>query len=265
MKVSKSGYYKWAEKRDTVNWEEAEIREKVYEIYHNNSGRYGSRRIRYAMLKEGVRVNRKRIQRIMRQMGIRGYGIRKYKVTTQSKHKKAISMNLVNQEFSVEEPNKLWVSDITALQTKEGWLYLNIILDCFGRRIVSWRIKPTMDKGIVLEALKEGIKKEKPVDLIFHSDRGVQYASHEIRQLLQRNGIRQSMSGKGNCYDNAVAESFFKTLKVEIGKRVFQTRDEAELEVFKYIEMYYNSKRLHSTNNYRTPDEVYYEFKNRYI
>jgi len=219
----------------------------------------------YAILCSGKRVNRKRIQRIMRQMGIRGYGKRKYKVTTKSKHKKAINLNLVNQEFNVEQPNKLWVSDITHLRTKEGWMYLNVILDCFGRRIVSWSIKPTMDKEIVLEALKEGIKKEKPVDLIFHSDRGVQYASQELRQVLQNNGIRQSMSGKGNCYDNAVAESFFKTLKTEIGKKVFQTRDEAELEVFKYIEMYYNSKRLHSTNNYRTPDEVYYEFKNQYI
>lgn len=265
MQVSKSGYYKWAEKRETGNWEEAEIREKVYEIYHNNRGRYGSRRIHYAMLKEGIRVNRKHIQRIMRQMGIRGFGKRKYKVTTKSKHKKAISLNLVNQEFGVGQPNKLWVSDITYLRTKEGWLYLNVILDCFGRRIVSWSIKPTMDKEIVIEALQEGIKKEKPVDLIFHSDRGVQYASQELRQILQSNGIRQSMSGKGNCYDNAVAESFFKTLKGEIGKRVFQTRDEAELEVFKYIEMYYNSKRLHSSNNYRTPDDVYYEFKNRYI
>lgn len=261
--MSKSGYYKWAEKRKRGKWEEAEFREKVYEIYHNNRGRYGSRRIRYAMLKEGTRVNRKRIQRMMRQMGLRGYGKRKYKVTTKSNHKKGISQNLVNQEFRVEEPNKLWVSDITHLRTKEGWMYLNIILDCYGRRIVSWSIKPTMDKEIVIESILEGIKKEKPVGLIFHSDRGVQYASQELRQILKSNGIRQSMSGKGNCYDNAVAESFFKTLKGEIGKRIFQSRDEAELEVFMYIEMYYNSKRLHSSNNYRTPDEVYYELKNR--
>jgi putative transposase len=265
MQVSKSGYYKWAEKQEKINWKEAEIIEKVYEIYHNNKGRYGSRRIRYAMLREGMRVNRKHIQRIMRQMGIRGYGIRKYKVTTKSKHKKAVNMNLINQNFRVKQPNKLWVSDITYLRTKQGWMYLNVIIDCYGRRIVSWSIKPTMDKEIVIDAVQEGIKKEKPKELIFHSDRGVQYASEELRKIFKRNAIKQSMSGKGNCYDNAVAESFFKTLKVEIGKKVFQSREEAELEVFKYIEMYYNNRRLHSSNMYRTPNEVYYDYKNRYI
>lgn len=191
---------------------------------------------------------------------LKAYGKPKYKKTTNSGHSKSISTNLINQNFTVDGPNKLHVSDITYIPTREGWLYLMVVLDCFGRKVKTWSLRSTLSKELVTEPVANLMKKEKPQDLIFHSDRGSQYASTAFRNILKHYNVKQSMSGKGNCYDNAVAESFFKTLKNELSKRIFKTRKEAELEIFEYIEMYYNSKRLHSTNNYRTPNEVYDEF-----
>lgn len=260
LEISRSGYYKWLKKRENSD-KDVEIREIIFNEFHYHKGRYGSRRLVHVLKYEGFTVNRKKVQRIMREMELSGYWKRRFKKTTNSKHKKEISPNLINGCFDVDAPHKLWVADITYIRTWEGWLYLNVVIDCFGRRIVAWRLRPTMCKEIVTESVLEGLRKEKPHDLIFHSDRGSQYASNELRKILKDNEVRQSMSGKGNCYDNAVAESFFKTLKHELRKRMFATRAEAELEIFQYIEMYYNTKRLHSTNNYRTPNQVYNEYK----
>jgi putative transposase len=198
---------------------------------------------------------------MMRQLNLKAEGKPKYKKTTKSNHREAISPNLVNQDFNVDAPNRLHVSDITYIPTREGWLYLMVVLDCFGRKIKTWSLRDTLSKEIVTEPVARLLKNEKPTQLIFHSDRGSQYASKALRQILQTFNVKQSMSGKGNCYDNAVAESFFKTLKYELSKKIFKTRKEAEIEIFEYIEMYYNSKRLHSSNNYRTPNQVYEEFK----
>lgn len=260
LEVSRSGYFAWL-KKPKMGDKDAETRESIFNIYYNHKGRYGSRRIRYAMLKEGTRVNRKKVQRLMREMNLCGKSSYKQKKTTNSKHKKQISANLIEGKFNPITCNKLWVSDITYIQTKEGWLYLCVIIDCFGRRVVSWSLKQLMTKELVTEALNEALKKEKPNDLIFHSDRGVQYTSNELRAMLAKHKVRQSMSGKGNCYDNAVAESFFKTLKTELNKRRFASRAEADLEIFKYLETYYNQKRMHSANNYLTPNEMYLNAK----
>jgi transposase InsO family protein len=136
-----------------------------------------------------------------------------------------------------------------------------VVIDCFGRKVKTWSLRSSLTKEIVTEPVAELLKKEKPTQLIFHSDRGSQYASKALRNILQKFNVKQSMSSKGNCYDNAVAESFFKTLKYELSKKIFKTKKEAEIEIFEYIEMYYNSKRLHSSNNYKTPNQVYEEFK----
>lgn len=215
----------------------------------------------YLLKYNGVIANRKKVQRLMRELQLQGRGKRKFKKTTNSKHKKKISPNLVNQCFEVDTPNKLWVADITYIRTREGWMYLNVVIDCYGRRVVAWKLDTNMCEKIVTESVLDGLRKEKPVGLIFHSDRGSQYASKALRKILKNYDVKQSMSGTGNCYDNAVAESFFKTLKRELSMRMYSTRSDAELDIFQYLDMYYNSKRLHSSNNYRTPNQVYYEYK----
>lgn len=240
--------------------DESELRGLIYAEFYYHKHNYGSRRILNLLRSKGYNINRKRVQRLMREMNLFAKGKPKFKKTTNSHHKKSISPNLVNQNFTVDSPNIIWVSDITFIRTREGWLYLNVIIDCFGRKIKKWSLRSNMTKSIVTDPMHELLKQEKPKDLIFHSDRGTQYASNELRNLLRKYNVKQSMSGKGNCYDNAVAESFFKTLKRELGKRIFKTRNEAELEIFEYLEMYYNNKRLHSTNNYRTPNQVHNDF-----
>lgn len=258
--ISRSGYYQWLKKLES-KYSDGEILEKIYNYFHNHKGKYGSRRILHLLRGEGIVINRKRVQRMMRQLNLKAKGKPKFKKTTKSNHKEAISPNLVNQNFNVDAPNRLYVSDITYIPTREGWLYLMVVLDCFGRKVKTWSLRSRLTKEIVTEPVAELLKKEKPTQLMFHSDRGSQYASKALRNILQKFNVKQSMSSKGNCYDNAVAESFFKTLKYELSKKIFKTKKEAEIEIFEYIEMYYNSKRLHSSNNYKTPNQVYDEFK----
>lgn len=261
LNICRSGYYQWVKKLEVLN-KDAEISELIYNLFHYHKGRYGSRRICYLLRNKGFVISRKKVQRIMRELSLVARGTRKFKKTTNSNHKKKISPNLINGCFAVNKPNKLWVADITYIRTKEGWMYLNVVLDCYDRRVVSWKLQNTMDKSIVSISVLQALKEHKPAELIFHSDRGVQYASNELRAILQKYKVNQSMSGKGNCYDNAVAESFFKTLKRELPKRSFSTRKEAELEIFEYLEAYYNTKRIHSFNNYQTPNQMFENYKN---
>lgn len=202
----------------------------------------------------------------MNENGIRARTKKKFKATTNSNHNLPVAGNILNQNFTTTKPDKVWTSDITYIWTREGWLYLAVVLDLFTRQIIGWQVHNNLSKELVYEAIRKPIEQRKPLnDLIFHSDRGVQYASREVRMLLKNNGITQSMSNKGNCYDNAITETFFHTLKTELIYQVsYETRKEAELSIFEYIELFYNRQRLHSSLNYMSPvdyEKLYFDKK----
>jgi putative transposase len=265
LKVNRSSYYRWL--NGGTNRRKAENVQLLYqikEIFESSNQTNGSPRIRAALIKKGYRVSKPRVARIMRANGIRSKVKRKFKITTDSNHSYPISPNILNRAFTPKSLNEAWVSDITYIRTKEGWLYLTTIIDLFNRQIIGWALSNTMyAKDTVIAAMRMALSRRKiSSKLIFHSDRGVQYACKEFRKLLKKNKfITQSMSRKANCWDNAVAESFFKTLKSElIYHQRFETRKQAELAVFEYIEIWYNRKRLHSTLGYKTPAQIEAEF-----
>lgn len=258
MEVSRSGYHKYIKRK--MSWRkrlDIETTELIKRIFRLKRGRYGSPRIHFELQYDGMKINKKRVARLMRINGLRAVTKRKFKATTDSNHDKAIADNLVNQHFQVKEANKIWVSDITYIRTKEGWLYLVVIIDLYSRMVVGWSISENLNRVFLIKAIKQALANRNPEDgLIFHSDRGSQYASDEIRLLLKGRNIRQSMSSKGNCYDNAVAESFFHSLKTElVFQKTFSSRTEAKNCIFEYIEIFYNRQRRHSTLNYLTPSE----------
>lgn len=192
----------------------------------------------------------------MRENEIQPKQKRKFKITTDSKHDLPIVPNLLNREFSVEEKDEVWVSDITYIETGQGWLYLSVFIDLYSRAVVGWSMEKNMTADIVVNAFKMGVLKQGRAPIVVHSDRGSQYASSVFRNELELRGTLQSMSRKGNCWDNAVAESFFGKLKSElIYRHTFKTRDEAMMSIFGYIEIFYNKRRLHSTLGYITPEE----------
>lgn len=201
----------------------------------------------------------------MRANDLRSILKKKFKATTNSNHSLPVAENKLQQNFSIDAPNRVWTSDITYIWTSEGWLYLAIVLDIFSRYVISWKTDTRLHKEIVSQAVSKSLHSRKPTSgLIFHSDRGVQYASNEVRELLENNHITQSMSNKGNCYDNAITETFFHTLKTElVYQRQYKTRQEAELSIFEYIEVFYNRQRLHSSINYMSPVEYENQFYKR--
>jgi putative transposase len=254
--VSRSGYYLWLKRpKSKTKIANEKLLKIIIEIFNYNHQRYGSRRVCFELRLRGIACNRNHVARLMHQIDLKSKRFRKFKTTTNSKHNLPVAPNLINKNFVVEQPNRVWVSDITYIGTCEGWLYVSIILDLFSRQVVGWAMSQRINKELVLSALNQAIDRRSPAPgLIFHSDRGVQYASNEVRQLLKTNQINQSMSKKGDCYDNAVAESFFATLKLElIYPDFFRTRAEARLKIFEYIEIFYNRRRLHSFLNYMTP------------
>ena len=218
-------------------------------------GTYGSRRMSEQLRSQGHEVGRSQARTLMKKAAIEVKTKKKFKRTTDSKHLYPVAPNLLNQEFAVDCPNTVWVGDITYLWTAEGWLYLAVVLDLFSRRIVGWDIQDTMTTNLVESALDMAIHRRHPAPgLIFHSDRGSQYASHSYQQLLGKYQIIPSMSGRGNCYDNAVCERFFRSLKHEHTEyQLYLTQQQARLDVVQYIEWVYNSKRLHSTLGYQAP------------
>jgi len=263
--ASRSGYYVWLKRKESErSRSESSLLLKIIEIYELSKGSYGSPRITAELLKRGIKVSRQRVSRIMRKNAIKSKIVKKYKVTTNSKHNESISPNLLSGNFRVSEPNKVWVSDITYIWTLEGWLYLTVIMDLFNREILGSSKSKSLSTGsTVIKAFEEACKRRKPSSgLIFHSDRGIQYCSKDFRKRLLKYDINQSMSGKGNCYDNAVSESFFHTLKVELIKgRKFFSRAEASEAIFEYIEIFYNRVRLHSTLDYMSPTEYLNNYK----
>ena len=258
LEVSRSGYHNYVRgKMSQRQLENQLLLERIRRIHHLSRGLYGSPKIYQELRKLGLNYNKKRIVRIMRINGIRAKTKRKYKRTTDSNHGYPVAENILGQDFNSTVLNKVWVSDITYIWTKEGWLYLCCILDLCSRMIVGWHIDITLSSSLVITALSHAItnRGENP-GIIFHSDRGSQYASEEVRKYLQGHKMIQSMSRKGNCYDNAVMESFFHTLKTElVSFENFQTRDEAKMKVFDYIEIFYNRQRSHSSIDYLTPEE----------
>lgn len=254
--VSPSAYYEWEREQESAHARrDAELVARIQALFARFKGRYGAPRIHGELAKDGINISRKRVARLMREAGIRAKGARKYKATTDSKHTLPVAPNLIERQFTAEAPNEVWVSDITYLWTRQGWMYLAVIIDLFSRRVVGWSLSDRMTADLVCSALDSAVAQRQPgPKLIFHSDRGSQYASRTFRRRLWRYRMTQSMSRKGNCWDNAVAESFFATLKKELVRDfVFDSRAAARSAVFEYIEVFYNRQRAHSLLNYATP------------
>ncbi len=258
LKVSPSGYYDWRNramsKREESN---RTLLERIKRAFELSRSTYGSPRIMEDLWAKGWIYGKNRVARLMRLHGIRPKRNRKFKRTTDSKHSLPLAPNLLNQQFVTDSPATIWVSDITYIWTDEGWLYLAGILDLYDRQIIGWSVSKRINGQLTLDALQKAIIRRHPEKgLIHHSDQGRQYAEFGYRRLLEKYHITPSMSRKGNCYDNAVMESFFKTLKVELIYRYrFTTREEAKKRLFDYIEIYYNRQRRHSALGYLTPAE----------
>jgi len=259
LKVNRGSYYRWLtggiSKRKSDN---QKLLKAIKTIYDMSRQTYGSPRITQELHRHGIHVSRRKVAKMMRQEGLQSKIRKKYRVTTDSNHKYPIAENHLNRDFYPNELNQAWVSDITYIKTAEGWLYLTIILDLCDRQVIGWSLSKNLHaKATVIPAWKMAVSKRKITSkLIFHSDRGVQYACNDFKKIIANPNVLQSMSRKANCWDNAVAESFFKTLKVEcVYLQKFNTIKEAELAVFEYIEIWYNRKRIHSALGYRTPNE----------
>jgi len=262
LEVSKSGYYAWKRRpksRRRIDNEVLLIEIRRVFVEHNEN--YGSPRVWDALRKDNIPCSENRIARLMRVDGLAAVQKRKFKSTTNSKHNWPIAPNLLERNFSVHEPNRIWVTDITYIWTREGWLYLSFVLDLFSRGVVGLAMSERITDDLTQSALNQAIGRRNPESgLVHHSDRGSQYASGDYQALLKKHEITPSMSRKGDCWDNAVAESFLHTLKVEkVNRYRFKTRDEAKREIFRYIEMYYNRKRTHSSLGYLSP----FEFEKR--
>jgi transposase InsO family protein len=258
LKVTRGGFYAWLHRGTSARAQANErLRLRIRDIHQRSRGTYGSPRICAELEAEGFKAGRNRVAREMRQMGLLGRRPKRFRKTTDSDHTQPVAANLLDRNFDVERPNQVWATDITYIWTREGWLYLAVVIDLFARRVVGWAMAAHMRTELVLEALGMALgRRLPPAGLMHHSDRGSQYASGDYRKLLDRHGIVCSMSGKGACWDNAVAESFFGTLKVELVYRSpWDDRATARLEISEFIECFYNSQRRHSSLGYRTPAE----------
>ena len=254
--VSRAGFYAAHQRpvpeRDRVD---ARLAVQIAAIHGASRRCYGSPRVHAELRAQGQCTSRKRVARLMRRAGLAARRRRAFRVTTQSQHRHPVAPNRLARNFTTPAPDQVWVSDITYLPTSEGWLYLAVVLDLFSRRIVGWATSDRLGEGVALEALGMGLARRRPrPGLLHHSDRGSQYASAEYRGILSGQGIECSMSGRGSCWDNAVAESFFATLKIELDHdAAWRTRREAHRAVFDYIELFYNAERRHSTLGHLSP------------
>lgn len=257
LEVSRCGYYEFLNRVISKrNVENQELIKEIKKAHKSSRGTYGSPRIHAKLQKQGISCSRKRVAKLMKQEKIQAKMRKKWKVTTQASKKEImIAPNHLDQNFIVGSPNKVWVSDITYVSTQEGWLYIAVVMDLFSRKVVGLSMSDRLETELVTKALKQALYNRKTnKDLMFHSDRGTQYTSNEFKELANRHGITLSMSAKGRCYDNAVAESFFHTLKTEeVHLSNYRIREEAKTSIFEYVEIFYNRKRLHSTLGYVSP------------
>jgi putative transposase len=255
--VRRNGYYHFQKKSSSTSCEDEELKEWIKKIAESSKNSYGSRRMKKALNALGFPIGRSKTQRLMKEASIYVRFRKKYKITTNSNHKKPVFENVLNRQFKVAGPNHAYVSDITYVWTQEGWLYLAVVIDLFSRKVVGWSMSSRMKATLVCDALRMAIWQRKPKPgLIVHSDRGSQYASDVYCQLLSLHGCVGSMSRKGNCWDNSVAESFFGHLKQErVQWQCYQSRWEAQQDILNYIAMFYNPYRLHSYLGYLSPQQ----------
>ena len=258
LNVSTSGYYAYLEREPSSRQREDErLKVHIGAIHVRSRGTYGRQRMGRQLLREAVEVGKQRVARLMREMGLQGLPRKRFRRTTDSNHVRPVAPNVLDRKFEAERPNQSWATDITFIWTSEGWLYLAAILELFSRRVVGWAMQPHMRTELALEALHMALGRCVPdVGLVHHSDRGVQYAASSYQAVLDENNIVCSMSRKGDCWDNAVSESFFGTLKTElVNRQSWSTRREAKDAVVDYIERFYNPYRLHSSLGYVSPIE----------
>lgn len=260
LHVSKSEYYDYLNRpKSNAQIEREALEGFVVEKFELHKGRYGYRRINRELRRDGIVVSEKRVLAVMRRLGLQAKGTTRKHRRAKPVEKGDPRVNLINRVFDVDARNRLWVGDITYIDTDEGWLYLAAVIDAWHRKVVGWSMSDRITEKLAIDALEQAVGREDPPDgfsLVFHDDQGSQYTSRAFQRCLDSHGIAQSMSRPGNPWDNAVAESFFKTLKRELVKeRSYRTRDEAKQDIFKYIELYYNRARMHSTLGYMSPVE----------
>ncbi len=261
--VSVSGYYAWRKRPPSVRAAaNAVLVESMRRVHADSRHTYGSPRIHAALRQQGILCNHKRVERLMRLHDIRGCDRRKRRpITTQSRHAYPVAANSLQRDFTADTPNRKWLGDISYIDTADGFLYLASLEDVFSRKIVGWAMEEHMQTGLVERALHMALARRQPeVGLLHHSDQGSQYASDAYRALLEAHHITVSMSATGNCYDNAMKESFFATLKSECASRPFATRAQARTAIFEYIEVFYNRQRLHSALGYLSPEQFEQQF-----
>ena len=250
LSVSPSAYYRWHQLGMSNREEQNQMLLPIVREIHQHSRRtYGSPRVWDALRQRGIHCGRKRVARLMRLDGLRAKTIRRFKVTTHTRSGQRIAPDLVQRKFTAPSPNRIWTTDITYVWTREGWAYLAVVLDLYSRRIVGWELSSHLSAFLVTSAVERAIHSRRPSEgLILHSDRGSQYGSDQLRRLAKEQKLQLSMGRTGSCYDNAVTESFFHTLKAEhVYFSHFDTRDDARVSIFDYIETFYNSQRMHST------------------
>lgn len=254
--VSRAGYYEWQRGVISARGQvDEEIVTHIKAIHAEHDRRYGSPRMTVELQGRGLHVNRKKVERLMRERRLPAVFPKKFRQTTDSEHSQPVAPNLLGQKFKALARDRVWVGDITYIWTTEGWVYLAVLIDLYSRRVVGWAIDKTLSRTLAINALRMALRRRRPpAGLIHHTDRGSQYASRDYRKILADNGVIASMSGKGNCFDNAVAESFFATIKKEFVHRVvFHSRSQAYRELFAFIDGYYNTKRRHSANGFLSP------------
>jgi transposase InsO family protein len=259
LRVTRSGFYAWLKRKPSKRQQrQEELLAKIRVAHAQNRELYGSPRVHRALLIDGELVSRNTVAKLMRQAKIRAKSRRRYVPrTTDSTHAKPIADNVLDRDFTAESVNRKWVADITYVPTAQGWLYLAGVLDCFSRKLVGWAMADHVETDLVADALKMALQQRGPdgQKLLHHSDRGVQYASDDYQHLLEQLRITCSMSGRGDCYDNAMMESFWATLKTElVHHQTYATREQARQSIFEYVEVFYNRKRLHSSLGYVSPE-----------
>ncbi len=267
LEVSRSGFYSWLNRQESkrkqyhrflISW--------IVQIHAESKETYGAERIQQGLFEKGIKCDVRVVSRLMKVAKISSKIKAGFKPsTTDSNHENRISPNLLERNFQVEKPNQAWVSDITYIFVGNTWMYLCVVIDLFNREIIGWNFDDNMETPLLIKTFENAVNTRKPEkDCIFHSDRGVQYTSNEFRSLLEKNKMRQSMSRKGDCWDNAVAESFFKTLKVEkVNHMKYKTKEEAKTDLFGYIEIFYNRKRFHSTLGFTSPVNFRIQYEKR--
>jgi putative transposase len=259
LQVARSGFYAWLKRKPSKRQiRQEQLLAKIRVAHAQNRELYGSPRVHRALLIDGEMVSRNTVAKLMRTAKIQGKRRRRYVPrTTDSRHEKPVADNALARDFTASGPDRKWLTDITYVPTDQGWLYVAAVLDCFSRKIIGWCMADHMETDLVADALTMALRHREPdgKKLLHHSDRGVQYASDDYQHLLGRHGITCSMSGRGDCYDNAMMESFWATLKTElVHHQKYATREQARQSIFEYVEVFYNRQRLHSSPGYQSPE-----------